>query len=214
MSVKLPRTHTGRGGDDYLTVLLVVGGHVVDHAAYYHLDQLQGGDHHRYHLRHSVPETRSTCHHHGHSRENRPEGFEGVVRVHDRVNDEVHDDEPPGWGGVLAEGVPAVDEDRDVVVPVKEDQLLLPQHDEDRVPQLGDLGENEHPGPEPADPVLLDEAGDAEGVVEAVGVEGVHELGECPGGPHDAEHGQEHAPAREGASQVERRPEGEEVRGK
>ena len=122
------------------------------------------------------------------------------------MDDEVHDDEPPGGGGVLTEGVPAVDEDRDVVVPVEEYQLLLPQHDEDRVPQLGDLGEDEHPGPEAADPVLLYEAGDAEGVVEAVSVESVHELRQCPGRPHDAEHGEEHAPARQGTSQVERRP--------
>ena len=33
------------------------------------------------------------------------------------MDDEVHDDEPPGGGGVLAEGVPAVDEDGDVMIP-------------------------------------------------------------------------------------------------
>ena len=122
------------------------------------------------------------------------------------MDDEVHDDEPPGGGGVLTEGVPAVDEDRDVVVPVEEYQLLLPQHDEDGVPQLGDLGEDEHPGPEAADPVLLYEAGDAEGVVEAVRVESVHELREGPGGPHDAEHGEKHAPPCQRTPQVEGRP--------
>ena len=127
------------------------------------------------------------------------------------MNDEVHDDEPAGGGGVLAEGVPAVDEDGDVVVPVEEDQLLLPQHDEDGVPQLGHLGQHEHPGPEPAHSVVLDEAGDAEGVVEAVGVERVHELGQRPGGAHDAEHGQEHAPSRQGATQVEGRPVAREI---
>ena len=80
------------------------------------------------------------------------------------MNDEVHDDEPAGGGGVLAEGVPAVDEDGDVVVPVEEDQLLLPQHDEDGVPQLGHLGQHEHPGPEPAHSVVLDEAGNPYGI--------------------------------------------------
>ena len=55
------------------------------------------------------------------------------------MDDEVHDDEPPGGRGVLAEGVPAVDEDRDVVVPVEEYQLLFPQHYEDRVTQLRNL---------------------------------------------------------------------------
>ena len=122
------------------------------------------------------------------------------------MDDEVHDDEPPGGGGVLAEGVPAVDEDRDVVIPVEEYQLLFPQHDEDGVAELRNLREDEHPGPEAADPVLLDEAGDAEGVVEPVGVEGVHELGQSPGGAHDAEHGQEHAPTRQRATQVKSRP--------
>ena len=33
------------------------------------------------------------------------------------MDDEVHDDEPACRGGVLTEGVPAVDEDRDVVIP-------------------------------------------------------------------------------------------------
>ena len=126
------------------------------------------------------------------------------------MDDEVHDDEPPGGRGVLAEGVPAVDEDRDVVVPVEEYQLLFPQHYEDRVTQLRNFRQDEHPGPESADPVLLNEAGDAEGVVEAVGVEGVHELRQSPGGAHDAEHGQEHAPPSQRAPQVEGRPGQEE----
>ena len=39
-------------------------------------------------------------------------------------------------------------------------------------------------------------------MIEAVGVEGVHELGEGPGGAHDAEHGQEHAPACQRSSEV------------
>ena len=55
------------------------------------------------------------------------------------MDHEVHDDEPPCWRGVLAEGVPAVDEDRDVVIPVQEYQLLLPQHDKYRVTQLRNL---------------------------------------------------------------------------
>ena len=50
------------------------------------------------------------------------------------MDDEVHDDEPPGGGRVLGEGVPAVDEDCDVVVPVKEDQSLFAQDDEYSVP--------------------------------------------------------------------------------
>ena len=68
-----------------------------------------------------------------------PERPEGVVGVHDRVDHEVHDHEPPGGRGVLTERVPAVDEDSDVVIPVQEYQLLLPEHNEDRVTQLRNL---------------------------------------------------------------------------
>ena len=46
-----------------------------------------------------------------------PHCLESVVGVHERVDDEVHDDKPSGWSGVLTEGVPAVDEDGDVVIP-------------------------------------------------------------------------------------------------
>ena len=52
---------------------------------------------------------------------------------------EVHHDEPPGWGGVLAERVPAVDQDGDVVVPVQEYQLLLPQDYEYGVAEFRNL---------------------------------------------------------------------------
>ena len=44
-------------------------------------------------------------------------------------------------------------------------------------------------------------------MVEAVGVEGVHELRERPGGAHDGEHGQEHAPPGQRAPEVECWPE-------
>ena len=44
-------------------------------------------------------------------------------------------------------------------------------------------------------------------MVEAVGVESVHELREGPGGAHDGEHGQEHAPPRQRTPEVECRPE-------
>lgn len=37
----------------------------------------------------------------------------------------VHDDEPARGGGVLREGVPSVQQDSDVVVPVEEDERLL-----------------------------------------------------------------------------------------
>ena len=46
-----------------------------------------------------------------------PHCLESEVGVHERVDDEVHDDKPSCRGGVLSEGVPAVEEDGEVVIP-------------------------------------------------------------------------------------------------
>lgn len=63
----------------------------VDGASGHHLRQLESGDEHGHVARHLVVH-----------------GSEGVVRVHERVDGEVHRDEPPGRGRVLGESVPAV----------------------------------------------------------------------------------------------------------
>lgn len=55
---------------------------------------------------------------------------------------------PSGGGDELREGVPGEEEDGDVVVPVQEDELVLPEHDEDGVDQLGRLRQRERPHPE------------------------------------------------------------------
>ncbi len=78
------------------------------------------------------------------------------------MHDVVHDDEPSGGRGVLGEGVPRVEQHGDVVVPVQEDERLLPQHDEDGVAQLGNLGQHERQRPEAGDAVTLDEAEEEE----------------------------------------------------
>ena len=148
-----------------------------------------------------------------------PQSPECVVGVHDGVDDEVHDDKPPGGGGVLAERVPAVDQHGDVVIPVKEYQLLLSQYYEYGVSKFGylnrfndllesllinhpNLWQDKHPCPEATNSIILYEAWYTERVVEAVGVEGVHELRQGPGGAHDAEHGQEHAPSSQRSTEV------------
>ena len=46
-----------------------------------------------------------------------PQGLQKVVGVHEGVDEEVHDDEPPGRSRVLGKGVPAVDEDRHMMIP-------------------------------------------------------------------------------------------------
>ena len=58
------------------------------------------------------------------------ESLKSIVGVHEGVHYKVHDDEPPGGGRVLAEGVPAVDEHSYVVVPgtIKENEKKLNAH--------------------------------------------------------------------------------------
>lgn len=89
----------GRGGGGHI----VVRPHV-DGAAHDHLRQLQHRDRHRQHLRRVLA--------HAHQR---------VVRVHYTMDAVVHHDEPTSRGRVFREGIPGVQQDGDVVVPVQED---------------------------------------------------------------------------------------------
>lgn len=113
----------------------------VDRTAHHHLRQLQRRDEHRDEAR-RVEAHRS----------------QRVVRVHERVHAVVHGDEPARRRGVLRVAEPGVHEHGDVVVPVQEDQRLFPQHNEERVAQLGQFGEHKQPCPEAGHFVLLDEA--------------------------------------------------------
>ena len=54
-----------------------------------------------------------------------PGRLEEVVRVHQGVDNEVHDHEPPGGDGVLAERVPAVDQHGDVMVPMGQQNRVV-----------------------------------------------------------------------------------------
>lgn len=113
-----------RGPEDVLKVgvaLVVVMLHpvedqVVNDTAHQHLRDLGQGDEHG-----KLPgdsETRSP---------------QGIVRVHDGVYAIVHSHEPTTPSYHVFVGVPRVEEHSDVVVPVQEDQLLLPQNDEYRI---------------------------------------------------------------------------------
>ncbi|KAJ8281414.1 hypothetical protein GJAV_G00067400 [Gymnothorax javanicus] len=73
-------------------------------------------------------------HEHGElARDAEPRRPERVVRVHDRVHQVVHGHEPPSAGHHVLVGVPGVEQHRDVVVPVQEDQLLFAKDDEQGV---------------------------------------------------------------------------------
>lgn len=75
------------------------------------------------------------------------------------MNTIVHNDEPTRRRCVLSKGVPGVEQNGDVVVPVQEDQRLLTQYDEHRVAELREFGQHEHPCPEAGHFVLLNETG-------------------------------------------------------
>ena len=66
-----------------------------------------------------------------------------------------------------------------LVSPVKEDQLLLPQDDEDGVAQLRQLGQDEQRGPESIDRINVNNPITAQGVAEAVVGHHMQELGGC-----------------------------------
>jgi len=89
---------------------------VVDHAAGQHLADLAQCDEHG-----QAP---------GHLEAGRPRC---VVGVHERVDQVVHGHEPAAARHHVLVGVPGVQQHRDVVVPVEEDETLLPQDDEEGV---------------------------------------------------------------------------------
>lgn len=60
-----------------------------------------------------------------------------VVRVHEGVHRVVHGHEPGAAGHLVLVGEPAEEQHSDVVVPVQEDEALLPQDDEHRVTWRG-----------------------------------------------------------------------------
>lgn len=86
---------------------------VVNDTAHQHLSDLGQGDEHG-----KLP---------GNSETRRSQG---IVRVHHGVHAIVHGHEPTAPGYHVLVGVPRVQQHSDVVVPVQEDQLLLPQNNE------------------------------------------------------------------------------------
>jgi len=135
-----------------VAVLLDLVGPDVDGGAHDHLSELQRGDDHGDEFRNVDAER-----------------FQGIVGVHDGVNQVVHADEPAGCGDVVGVRVPGVQEHGHVVVPVQEDERLLPEHDEDGVTELGNLRQREHPVPEASYAVVQETgSGDAQRVHESI----------------------------------------------
>jgi len=167
-----------------LTVLLQLISPQVDSTSDHHLDELCRRDDHRNELGHSIAH-----------------GFQGIVRVHGRVHHVIHRDEPTGRCRVFREGVPRVDEDGGVVVPMQEDERLFAQNDEDGVAQFWNFGQDEHGGPESRHFVLDDEAGHADRVIQSVIGDDVQDFRYGTTGSDDTESGQHQIPGDERSAQ-------------
>lgn len=140
----------------------------VDGGAHHHLEELGSGD------AHGDPAWHAEF-----------QGLEGVVAVHDTVHQVVHADEPAGSGDVVGVGVPGVQENGHVMVPVEEDEGLFPQHDEHCVSQLWNFAQREHPVPETSHAVVQETARYADGVMEAMIAQDIEKFRRAAvGSPH------------------------------
>ena len=174
----------------------VVCGHNVDGAAHHHLQGLEGGDHHGQHIGHLDPA-----------------GPDPVVGVHQGVHRVVHHHEPSAGRGISNIWIPGEPEHSHVVIPVEEDQLLLPENNKDCVHQLRQLKyvgcesryevhtrlwsyltQNKQPGPQSSHVISLQKAGVADSVVEALLGETGQELRPGSQGSDNAERGEGEAP--------------------
>ena len=126
-------------------------------------------------------------------------GHEEVVGVHEGMHKVVHKGEVAAEADLEGPGVPAVDHGDDVVVPVQEDDGPLAQHEEERVDELGDLGQAEQE--RGGDEVLA--VGDAAVVAEAVALheDKVVERGDLEEEADDGEQREGEVPQRQKAVQ-------------
>lgn len=86
---------------------------------------------HRHHQPHGHLDNLGAGHEYGAGPRHTPaRGTRSVIAIHERVHAEIHGHEPAAAGHHVLVGEPGVEQHRDVVVPVEEEQLLLPEHDE------------------------------------------------------------------------------------
>lgn len=132
-------------------------------------------------------------------------GSDGIVEVHEGVNEEVHDGEgPAGAVEVVCNliRVPAVQGSHDMVVVVEEDQRLLAEHDEDGVTELEELGDVEEE--DPARGSKAEAARVADDLKDWTVHEMMQELGEGVVEAEGGEDGEAKVPGDERPAEVER----------
>lgn len=64
------------------------------------------------------------------------------------MHEVVHANKPTSGRNVIGVGVPGVQENSHVMVPVQEDQRLLSENDKHGITKFRDLAQSEHPVPE------------------------------------------------------------------
>ena len=89
------------------------------------------------------------------------------------------------------------------MVPVKEDEVLLPRNDEEGVNELGNLAEDEELHPQPNGAVAkIDLGGGAQVLLKGLRGEVVEQVWDSPEHPHEGECREEEIPVSEGHLQV------------
>mmetsp|Transcript_3582 Transcript_3582/g.9182 ORF Transcript_3582/g.9182 Transcript_3582/m.9182 type:complete len:229 (+) Transcript_3582:225-911(+) len=81
------------------------------------------------------------------------------IEIHDGMHHKIHGGEPDARAGRRVQGMPAVQQDRHVVEPMQEDDLLFPKDEEDRVQELRYLAVDEERHPHANRPVRVPQLG-------------------------------------------------------
>lgn len=96
---------------------------------------------------------------------------------------------------MIGVAVPDVYQHSDMVVPVQEDQLLFPKHNEECIPELVYFGDGEHESPETGH--AFEVGGYTIRVLESVVTDRGHEFWQRTDGPEDAKDCQNPTPKRQ-----------------
>ena len=134
--------------------------------------------------------------------------FQRIVRVHHGVHKVVHRAEPAVGRGRFRVKVPHVGQNRRVMIVVEKDELLLAQHNEHGVDELGQLADHEQKRPVAGDAVHV--VAVADGVLETSRLYRVHHFGPHANGAEDGEDGEADVPEDEQYAQTVRSPVGHE----
>jgi hypothetical protein len=105
------------------------------------------------------------------------------------MDQEVHTNVPTTRRDVFRVRVPSEEEDSNVMIPVKEDQILFPEDDEDSISQFGNLRKNKEPSPVTGDSRVFNITWTTDRMLKPKGLEDMEHLRHRPEGSNDREDG-------------------------